>query len=207
MPAGRGGVGRCVVISRNELAALSPAERAELARALAELNTSPPGPRARRRRQAFILFCCVAAVALAAWTVTLSLTLPRRQAVGQWRTVWVGFDIAEIVAFSVAGWAAWRGRQLLIPAALVSGALLLCDAWFDVVLSWNTAQRWQSLLSALLFEVPLAALLWAVARSLVLRTVRLARSQLGLLDAPPPLHRLVLFAGIAEISSGSRAQS
>lgn len=185
-----------MVISRAELAALSPTERTELALMLAELNAPPMDPRAQRRRRVFLTAIAVVLIGLTIWTVGLGFTLPRQQTVQEWRTVWVGFDVGEIIAFAVTGWAAWRGRQVLIPAALISGALLLCDAWFDVVLSWNTAERWQSIASALLLELPLAAGLWWVSRSLVLRTVQLARANFGLTGPPPALHRLVLFARI-----------
>jgi len=192
-----------MVLSRAEVAALPPAERAELARMLAELNAAPNDPRARSRRRVFLIAIAIALVGLTVWTVGLGLTLPSQQTVRQWRTVWVGFDVAEIAAFSLTGWAAWNGRQVLIPAALISGALLLCDAWFDVVLSWNTSERWQSIASAALLELPLAATLWWVSRSLVLRTVQLARTNLGLIGPPPPLHRLALFGRMYEQTPAS----
>jgi hypothetical protein len=196
-----------VVLSLDELAALSAAERAELAAAIAQLDARPADPRGRRRRQRFLLLCGLIIVGLASWMVGLGLTLPPRQTVGEWRLVWVGFDLAELAGFALAAWAAWRGRQLLIPAALISGTLLLCDAWFDVVLSWNTAERWQSLVSAVVFEVPLALLLWWVARTLTLQTVRLARTRLGLTGPPPAMRHITLFAGLVELeqSPGARA--
>jgi hypothetical protein len=60
---------------------------------------------------------------------------------------------------------------MLIPAAIVTGTLLVCDAWFDMILSWGTTDwRW-SVLSAVAVELPLAALLFAAARHMIRTTV------------------------------------
>lgn len=187
------GVATIMVISRDEVARLSEPERAQLLQLLAE--TGDPAairgnPRARRR---FLVFVTVCAVVLLVWIVTLGLTLPPRETTKQWRLAWVGFDVAELLAFTVAGWAAWRGRQLLVPALLVLGTLLFCDAWFDVVLSWNGDERWSSVASAAVVELPLAVLFWLLARRLVLASVTAVRAQAGLHTRPPSLRSLRLF--------------
>jgi len=187
-----------MVISREELAAMPAAERAELAAALADLSARELWAPSRTKRRLFLIACVVALIALAVWTVGLGLTLPRHQRVGQWRLVWVGFDVAELIALGTVAWSAWKRRQLLVPATFISGTLLLCDAWFDVVLSWQTDERWQSLISAALVEVPLALSLWWLARSVILRTVRFARARFGLGGPIPSLHALELFAGLVE---------
>lgn len=162
--------------TRAELAALSDHDRAQLAAALAEFGPPPDVAlrtpsldaeplRRRSRRLALLALGC--AVALTAWVIGLGLNLPSDVTVRQWRLAWVGFDIAELAAFAVTGWAAWRARRWMIPATLVTGTLLLCDAWFDVVLSWGTDERWQSVITAAVLEVPLALLLWWVARRLL----------------------------------------
>jgi hypothetical protein len=153
-----------MVISQEDLAGLSVEERAVLVTALLELGTVVPDGRRQRRRQQFIVFVLACTVGLAAWIVALGLTLPAHETVEQWRLAWIGFDVAELAAFAITGWAAWRARPILIPATIVTGTLLLCDAWFDVVLSWNTSGRWQSLASAIVLEVPLALLFWLAAR-------------------------------------------
>jgi len=69
-------------------------------------------------------------------------------------------------------WAARRLREMLLPAAMVTGTLLVCDAWFDVILSWGTrAWRW-SVFSAVAVELPLAALSFAAARQMIKATGR-----------------------------------
>ena len=97
-------------------------------------------------------------ILLAAWIGVLAVTLPRFYHTGSWRGAWVGFDVALLAAFAATGWAAWRRRQLLIISLVVLATLLLCDAWFDVVLDVRTAGFFASLLSALLVELPLAML-------------------------------------------------
>jgi hypothetical protein len=101
------------------------------------------------------------------WIVMLGVSLPSSASTREWRLVWIGFDIGELAALLVTLWAIYRFRQVAIPAALISGTLFLCDAWFDVVLSWGTSGWWFSVASAVFVEVPLAALLWLSARSLV----------------------------------------
>jgi hypothetical protein len=193
MGTARDSVATIMAFSPDELARLSEQERAELLHLL--LQTSGPqaargNPRARRR---FLIFVALCVVVLVIWIVTLGLTLPPDETTKQWRLAWVGFDVAELVAFTAAGWAAWRGRQLLIPALLVLGTLLFCDAWFDVVLSWNGDERWSSVASAALVEVPLAALFWLLARRLVLATVAAVRAQAGVPEPPSSLRALRLF--------------
>jgi hypothetical protein len=109
----------------------------------------------------------VAVAGLLVWIVILGVSLPATDATRQWRLLWIGFDTAEVAALGVTLWAVYRSRQLAIPAALITGTLFACDAWFDVVLSWGTHGWWFSLATAVLVELPLAALLWGSARSMV----------------------------------------
>src|ERR1700734_508498 len=108
--------------------------------------------------------------ALAAWTGLLAVTLPRYYRSGGWRGAWVGFDLALLAAFAVTGWGAWRRRQVLIICLVVLATLLCCDAWFDVVLDARTSGFMLSLLSAVVVELPLAALAIFTARRLLRRT-------------------------------------
>ena len=112
-------------------------------------------------------------IILAAWIGYLAVSLPAFYRAGSWRGAWVGFDVAELAAFAVTGWAAWKRRQILIICLIVLATLLLCDAWFDVVLDARTAGFWGSLVSALAIEVPIAVIAVIVAR----RLLRLAIGQ------------------------------
>jgi hypothetical protein len=100
---------------------------------------------------------------LLVWIVILGVSLPTADTTRQWRLLWIGFDTAEVAALGVTLWAVYRSRQLAIPAALITGTLFACDAWFDLVLSWGTHGWWFSLATAVLVELPLAALLWGSA--------------------------------------------
>lgn len=176
-----------------ELLALPAHERHQVMATLLAAELPAVLPTYRRRRAVFLGFVAFCVAVLAAWTVALGTTLPMSETTRQWRTAWVGFDVGLIAAFLVCGWAAWKGRQLLVPATLVTGALLLCDAWFDVVLSWTSSERWTSVLTAAFVEVPLAIALWLLARRLVLRGVSLGRQTLGLPETSASLSKLPLF--------------
>jgi hypothetical protein len=183
-----------VVVSERELLALPESERRHLAALLVQAGCPMEVSAAdRRRRRRFLALMAAAVVGLAIWIVGLGTTLPQSETVGQWRLVWVGFDVALLLAFGVCGWAAWRGRQLLIPTTLVTGTLLFCDAWFDTVLSWNTDERWWSVVSAAVIEIPLAIWFWWLSARLVRRTVAIARARLALTVDVPPMREMRLF--------------
>lgn len=184
-----------MVVSPAELDALSPAERRALANALLESGCGDldPLPVARNRRRWFLRLVGIAQAVLLVWIVYLGTSLPDSENASMWRTAWVGFDIALLASFAVCGWAAWRGRQLLIPATLVTGTLLFCDAWFDVLLSWGSDDRWWAVASAALVEIPLAVTFWGISRRAVRRTVTLARARMGLAGETPSLSAMTLF--------------
>ncbi len=118
------------------------------------------------RVRALTRLLSVVVAGLLVWIVILGVSLPTADTTRQWRLLWIGFDTAEVAALGVTLWAVYRSRQLAIPAALITGTLFACDAWFDVVLSWGTHGWWFSLATAVLVELPLAALLWSSARSM-----------------------------------------
>jgi hypothetical protein len=132
-------------------------------------------------------------VLLAAWIGYLAVSLPTFYRAGSWRGAWVGFDIAELAAFAATGWAAWRRRQILIICLIVLATLLLCDAWFDVVLDARTAGFLGSVLSALLVEVPIAVLAVLVARRLLRLTIGQVIKYEGGTGRMPSLWKLPLF--------------
>jgi hypothetical protein len=160
------------MIDEEQLRRLTAQERQSLLRMLAVMDMSDmPSWRVGERRHviglAAITVCCVV---LAAWTGLLAVTLPHYYRAGGWRGAWVGFDIALLAAFAAVGWASWRRRQILIICLIVLATLLCCDAWFDVVLDAHTKGFWLSLLSAIVIELPLAAVAIAGARRLLRMT-------------------------------------
>ena len=176
-------------------------ERRELARALAAIDLPHPllDPVLRRRRRIGLLVMTACCVALAAWIAILLQTLPGRYTSSDWRAVWVGLDIAELLAFAATAWAAWNQRQVLIFFMVITGTLLVCDAWFDLTLNYGSSGFTASILSAVLAEFPLAFLLFAGARRLVRVTVEAIMQLSGGSGPAPPLWRVPLFAdGLGE---------
>jgi hypothetical protein len=171
-------------------------ERRQLARALAAIDWPHPllDPRLRRRRRFGLLFITGCCIGLAGWIAILVLTLPAHYTSSDWRTVWVGLDIAELAGFAATGWAAWHQRQIVIFLMIITGTLLLCDAWFDVALDYGSSGFTASLVSALLAELPLAFLMFASARRLVRVTVQILMQLAGITGPAPALWRIPLFA-------------
>jgi hypothetical protein len=188
------------VFDEDELRAMSQQDRLRLRHTLAEMDgvgrpgqLASAGPRSTRRRQIVLITIVVCCIALAIWTGVLAVTLPRYYRSGGWRGAWVGFDVALLVALAATGWAAWRGRQLLIVCLIVLATLLLCDAWFDVVLDLRTPGFQLSLLSAIVIELPLAGLAIAGARRLLRLTIGMVTDGQGQPARVPPLWRIPLF--------------
>jgi hypothetical protein len=171
-------------------------ERRALARALAAIDLPHPllDPRLRQRRRLGLLVVTACCIVLAAWIAFLLLTLPARYTTSEWRAVWVGLDIAELLGFAATAWAAWHQRQVVIFFMVMTGTLLLCDAWFDLALDYGSDGFTLSILSAVLAELPLAFLLFAAARRLVRVTVQTVMQLSGISGPVPPLWRVPLFA-------------
>jgi hypothetical protein len=98
------------------------------------------------------------AVALVPWTLWLTVTLPARHVTEHYDVAWTGFDVALAAAFGLTAWAALRGSRALAPLAAATAAMLLCDAWFDIVTSQGGGERVEAVLEAVFAELPLAAL-------------------------------------------------
>jgi len=189
------------VFDEEQLRKMSSEDRARLLRTIAEIDATSPvhtspapaRPGSRRRRMIVLIVIATCCVLLAAWTALLAATLPVQYRAGGWRGAWVGFDVALLVALAATGWAAWHGRQVLILCLTVVATLLLCDAWFDVVLDIRTRGFGMSLVTALVVEVPLAVLAVLGAR----RLLRLSLGRAGLRAGPPgrrpSLWRMPLF--------------
>jgi hypothetical protein len=189
------------VINEAELRQMTHDERRELARALAAIDLPHPllDPVLRRRRRIGLLVMTACCVALAAWIAILLQTLPGRYTSSDWRAVWVGLDAAELLGFAATAWAAWHQRQVLIFLMVITGTLLVCDAWFDLTLSYGSSGFTDSILSAVLAEFPLAFLMFAGARRLVRVTVQTVMQLSGGGGPAPPLWRIPLFAdGLGE---------
>jgi len=175
---------------------MSPEDRRNLARLLASIDEPHVlrGKRARWRRRLSLLLFMGSCVVLAAWIAVLMLTLPKHYTAGHWRGAWVGFDFALLGAFAATAWAAWRERQALIICLCVTGTLLCCDAWFDIILDLGTRNIWMSLASAAFAELPLAFMMFTAARRLVRMSVGVVMQLEGITGDVPPLWKIPLFA-------------
>ncbi|MGV9663548.1 hypothetical protein ACWDUL_10105 [Nocardia niigatensis] len=149
-------------------------------------------PRAAAMRRILLTVVTGSLVFLIPWIAYLSVSLPSERQVDQWDIAWVGFDFALVGAIGMTAWTAWRRRQIFIPWAMVTGTLLICDAWFDIVLDWNTPDLWFAVLSAVVGELPLAALLFYAARRLLRLTVERAWALTGHTGPAPRVSRVEL---------------
>ena len=193
------------VINEADLRKMSPGERRRLAHALAAIDYPQPllSLYLARGRRLGALASVVACIVLVGWIIVLVLTLRRSFHAEHWRFAWVGFDVILLAAFAATGWAFWRGRQIVIVCLIVTGTLLCCDAWFDVVLDSGTSDVWGSVASALLVELPIAFLMFNAARRLIRLSAVVAVSEGGDSsdcdnlpeDALPPLWKIPLFGG------------
>ena len=176
------------VVSDAQIAAMSAAERRELItrleRPIGELVTESGFVRMRRVR---LVLMAGAIVGLIPWIVYLSITLPDRYIANNWIATWVGFDTLLLLFMASTAVLGLLRRQLLILTGFTTGVLLVCDAWFDVMTA-APADRWLSVLTATLGELPLAAVLITGA----LRILRLTATRLYVLDPGMPLWRIPL---------------
>jgi hypothetical protein len=118
-----------------------------------------------------LLLC---AAVLLVWAALLILTLPRNYTANHWRVAWGGFDLGLGTAMIATAIAIIRRSPFAEVAAAVTGTLLICDAWFDVLTSRTSAELLQAGLEAILIELPLAALCFWMAANLA-RAVEVAR--------------------------------
>ena len=189
------------MIDEAALRRMSREERLELARALAAIDLPHPmiDPKVLRRRQLGLLFMTAVCLVLAAWIGILAVTLPPNFKIDHWQVVWIGLDVGELAGFAATVWASWKQRQAIIVCMIFTGTLLICDAWFDIVLDAGTPDITASVLVAVFAEFPLAFLLFAGARRLVRITVKTVMELEGVTGPVPPLWKVPLFAdGLAE---------
>lgn len=187
------------MISDETLRQMSREDRAALSRSIAAIDAELPSLSAGdERRRVFVVAMTIASACLIPWIVFLAITLPRHYVAGHWWTTWVGFDIALLGGLALTAWLAWRRRQAVIIAGFVTATLLTCDAWFDITTASGRTDTITSVASAVILELPLAALLFAVAYHLLRLVVRQAQAAHGRIpEAPIALLQLPLL-GVAE---------
>jgi hypothetical protein len=148
------------VVTDEQIEAMTPEERSELIQRLArpaEEILPWRGVLLRIREYRLVLMIGSVAVLLP-WIVFLAITLPRDYVAHNWDRTWVGFDILLLGMLIATGVLGLLGRQMLSLTAFATGILLICDAWFDVMTS-HGVDKTMSLVTALVLELPLAAVL------------------------------------------------
>ncbi|MFC6705259.1 hypothetical protein [Flexivirga alba] len=118
------------------------------------------------RRLLLVLLALCAAVLLP-WTAYLGHTLPASREADGWRVAWVGFDIGLLLLLATALWLGQHRHRMATSVMTATAALLVCDAWFDIVLDWGSDDVWVSFASAAIVEIPLAAVLLLSGRQLL----------------------------------------
>jgi hypothetical protein len=101
-------------------------------------------------------------LALVLWTIYLGWRLPKVYDSEHWKLAWVGVDTLEVTGLLLTTWAAYRRRVLLIVFATATATMFIFDAWFDVTTA-RSGDFQQSLITALLVEIPAALVLFSVA--------------------------------------------
>ena len=114
------------------------------------------------------------ALVLIPWIALLFATLPRHYVANHWSLAWGGFDVVLGLALATTGVLVLRRSPYAEVTATVTGTLLCCDAWFDVLTSRGASDVAQAVVSAALIELPLAGICFWMARNLA-QAVEVAR--------------------------------
>ena len=106
----------------------------------------------------------VLGIGLLPWTLWLGLSLPSRKVAEHWDAAWVGFDLVLAAGLLATAATLVRRSPLVQSFAAATGALLVADAWFDILTASTARERWFAVGLALVGELPLAALCLVLAR-------------------------------------------
>jgi hypothetical protein len=105
----------------------------------------------------------IAALALVPSLVVVLTVVPAAQTAHHLRVAWTGLDVFEVLALASTGFALQRRPAVAVIPATITGTLLLCDAWLNIVPTTGVA-FYEGVLMAFI-ELPLAALsFWVAAR-------------------------------------------
>ena len=106
----------------------------------------------------------VLGVGLLPWALWLGLSLPTRAFADHWDLAWAGFDVVLATMLLSTAFAVLRHLAFRSSLASATGALLVADAWFDVVTASTARERWFALALAVVGEIPLATICFILAR-------------------------------------------
>ncbi|MCW8378686.1 hypothetical protein [Streptomyces justiciae] len=102
-------------------------------------------------------------MALVLWLLVLAASLPTAAEVQNWSAMWVGLDALEALGLAATGVLLLRGDPHRCLTAAATAALLIVDAWIDVLTSLPGSELAPALAMALGAELPLATLCVVIA--------------------------------------------
>jgi hypothetical protein len=103
-------------------------------------------------------------IVLVPWVIFVVRSLPSTHAAPHWDIAWAGFDVGLALLLLGVAVAAWRRSPWLEGVATAAAALLVVDAWFDILTSSTHVELAIAIGEAVLVELPLAALCVLLAR-------------------------------------------
>jgi uncharacterized membrane protein len=104
-----------------------------------------------------------AALLLVPWSVALTTELPAHHVARHWDVAWAGFDAGLAIVLLATVAAAVRRSAWRAVIAGGAAAMLVCDAWFDIVTSSDQLDLWLAVAAAVAVELPLAGVCILVA--------------------------------------------
>lgn len=99
-----------------------------------------------------------AGLALIPWMLVLARSLPSSAHAWNWSTAWIGLDTLEMFGLLGTGLLMLRRDIRYRLTAAATSALLLVDAWFDIVTSAPGTDRLAAGVMAGALELPIAVL-------------------------------------------------
>ncbi len=102
-----------------------------------------------------------AALALVPTLVVLLTVAPEAQTAHHLKIAWTGLDVFEVVALAPTGFALQRRSATTAVPATITGALLVCDAWINIIPAHGAA--FYEAIAMAFVELPLAGLSFWVA--------------------------------------------
>ncbi|MFF4486958.1 hypothetical protein ACFY0F_10755 [Streptomyces sp. NPDC001544] len=96
-------------------------------------------------------------LAMLPWLLVLGAALPATPRVPHWSAAWVGLDALEALGLTATGVLLLRRNPRRALAAAATAALLIVDAWFDIVTSAPGAELAAAIAMAAVAELPMAA--------------------------------------------------